>query len=1331
MLLLAVKVSFSQENTFYNYGLEEGLSQETVISLLKDSDGFIWIGTQDGLNRFDGNSFTIFTNNPNDSKSVIDNYINKLIEHQNKTIWIGTATKGVCYYNPELNSFTSIGSKKANCNDLAVDKNGTVYGSYLDFGLSAFDVKGKDVKETDIAFFKSYNIKITSLGISKNQTLYVGSKDGRLFTANTLSKPLHFDEIILNKKLNSINDIFVDDSKIWLCTSEGVYFYALQNKTFHYCAIEKFDLNKNEKFAVNHISKINQTYYFSTDNGLFKLNNFDENEANFTSCTIYKGDRNKPNTITSTRVYTTLIDSDKLFIGTNKLDVKSLQTKVFKTINTLSEKSLNNDHVYSIFKDENYLFIGTRAGLNCIDNDGNVFLISKENTNQKLANNVIRGINKDKNNNLWLTTTKGVSILNLTNFNPKQPAIKSIYYDEKNPKSLRFDNTRSTFVDHNNAVWVCTYGGGLSRFTGNLEKNEITFQHYAHQDNANSISSDYVFNITQDKNKTYWIATENGLNKLEFSQNDYDRPVFTNFFREETNKNSLNSNVILSTFIDNKQTLWVATQNGLHQYRSKNNSFKRFGKKEGLTNTFVYDILEDNKNNLWLSTNQGLFKFDKKTQSFTNYNTKDGIQSSEFNLGPKFKDSKTNTLYFGGINGFNYFNPSEVNQLDLEGKLIFTSLKTKGEEISPSVFPKIISQNITKASVITLTHDQFPCYLTFSELDFRETKNNQFVYKLLPNNDTWNELNDTKEIQLLDLSKGNYTLLVQGKTRNKLWGKAPLEIQLCILPPWYKSNMAYIIYGLIAFGLLFLFYKIQIQRKLEFQEANRLRELNAVRNKLYTNITHEFRTPITVILGMAQVVKEKLKKTDLETNQSLEMIERNSNNLLNLVNQMLDLAKLEKGKLELNLIQDDIVWNLRYLTESFISFGQEKEVSIVFYNEDEEIIMDYDVNKIGQILTNLISNSIKFCESKDKIVVLVSRDAQKNLLILKVKDSGKGISEENLPFIFDRFYQVENAQNEGTGIGLALTKELVELMKGTILVESNLQKGTVFTIKLPITNEAKIIKTNFDEASQKKNQKIILPKINLNPEASIALIVEDNPDVKAYINLCLENEYQLLNAENGQEGINMAMEHTPDIIISDIMMPIKNGFELCETLKQDIKTNHIPIILLTAKASQEDKISGLSIGADAYLTKPFNKEELLIRVSQLIELRKTLQKKYNLDANYVVDLQKSSDNKNDEFINEVIQTIHKNIEDPNFNAFYLARALHLSESQLYRKLKALTNTSTAIFIRKIRLLKAKQLLKTTSSSISEIAYATGFNDPSWFSKAFKEEFDISPSDIRN
>ncbi|MBC8883481.1 hypothetical protein H9X57_09040 [Flavobacterium piscinae] len=305
----------------------------------------------------------------------------------------------------------------------------------------------------------------------------------------------------------------------------------------------------------------------------------------------------------------------------------------------------------------------------------------------------------------------------------------------------------------------------------------------------------------------------------------------------------------------------MATQDGLHQYIHKNNSFKRFGKKEGLTNTFVYDILEDNANNLWLSTNQGLFKFNKKTELFTNYNTKDGIQSSEFNLGPKFKDSKTNTLYFGGINGFNFFNPNDVNQLDIEGKLIFTSLKIKGEEISPSVFPDIISQNITKASIITLKHNQFPCYISFSELDFRETKNNQFVYKLLPKNDTWNELNDTKEIQLLDLSKGNYTLLVQGKTRNKLWEKSPLEIQLRILPPWYKSNLAYIIYGLIAMGLLFLFYKIQIQRKLQFQEANRLRELNAVRNKLYTNITHEFRTPITVILGMAQVVKEKLKKT--------------------------------------------------------------------------------------------------------------------------------------------------------------------------------------------------------------------------------------------------------------------------------------------------------------------------------------------------------------------------------------------------------------------------------------------------------------------------------------
>ena len=1323
-------VSYAQENNFYHYGLEEGLSQETVITLLKDSSGFLWVGTQDGLNRFDGDSFTTYKTVQEDALSIVDNYITVLLEHSNKTIWIGTATNGICYYDPELNTFHAIGQKKQRCSSIVQDKHGTVYATYVDTGLSIFSLKDNTVLEKDVEFFKSSNLKLTTLSIS-NQTLFIGTKDGRLFTSNLEENNFSVNEIVFNKNLGSINTLFIEDSKIWLGTSTGLFIYSLETNKLVACDIGTFNTNLSEKLTINDIDKSGDLYYVSTDNGLFELSNFDNTTLNFKTCRFYKGDSNNLNSITSSRVYTVLTDTNKVFIGTNKLDVKPIGEKVFKTINSQSESALNNNHIYSIFKDENYLFVGTRAGLNCIDNNGKVTIITKENTNQKLAYNVIRGLNKDKDNNLWLATTKGVSVIDLNQFNPNKPKIKSIYFDEANPSSLPFNNTRSIYVDHNNKIWICTSGGGLSRFTGDLKTNNFTFQNYKHEANKNALSSDLVFSITQDEAHNYWIATENGLNQLHFNNNDYNQPVFKVYYRDNDTPNSLNNNTILSTFHDKNKTLWVASQDGLHKFNKASNTFTYYGKNEGLTNTFVYGLLEDDHNNLWLTTNSGIFKFNKDSQTFTNFNTKDGVQSSEFNLGPIFKDEQTNTFYFGGVNGFNYFNPDDVDKLDVEGHLIFTSLKIKGKEISPKKSPNIISQNIIKASEINLKYNEFPSAISFSELDFRKTKNNQFVYKLLPNNNNWNELNDTKEIQLLDLQKGNYTLLVQGKTRNKLWQSKPLQIKLNVLPPWYKSNFAYVLYTLLAFGLFFLFYRFQIQRKLADQEASRLRELNGLRNKLYTNITHEFRTPITVISGMAQNLKEKLQNTTPEINTSLEMIERNSGNLLNLVNQMLDLAKLEKGKLDLNLKQNDIISHIRYLTESFMSYAQEKNISLIFYNEDETILMDYDADKITQIISNLLSNAIKFCDDNSKIIVHASKDHKNEQLLLKVKDTGKGISSENLPFIFDRFYQAEQSNSEGSGIGLAFTKELVNLMQGDITVESKLNIGTTFSINLPITNTTEIVKSSIKVPLIKPTKKATVNTIDETSNSPIALVVEDNQDVAAYINLCLQDAYQIINAPNGEEGINLAIEHTPDIIVSDIMMPKKNGFELCETLKQDIKTNHIPIILLTAKASQQDKISGLSIGADAYLTKPFNKEELLIRITQLIALRKTLQLKYKLDTNFSLEPQKTTGNVNDDFINNVIQTINKNIEDSNFNAFYLARALHLSESQLYRKLKALTDTSTAIYIRKIRLLKAKQLLQNPELTVSEIAYATGFNDPSWFSKAFKEEFDIAPSDIRN
>lgn len=551
----------------------------------------------------------------------------------------------------------------------------------------------------------------------------------------------------------------------------------------------------------------------------------------------------------------------------------------------------------------------------------------------------------------------------------------------------------------------------------------------------------------------------------------------------------------------------------------------------------------------------------------------------------------------------------------------------------------------------------------------------------------------------------------------------------------------------LIIGLIVLIFAAAMYSRLRFVRKsrailniakNRAEKSEQTKNTLYTNITHEFRTPLTVIQGMAESAKSNIENKQYNAvGKSLDMIGRNGKKLLRLINEMLDLAKLESGNMDLKLQQADIIPFVKYLSESFHSLASKKEINLIVYSEVDSLTMDFDANKLASIISNLLSNAIKFTPALGKIIVHLSEIQNNNnhLFIIKVKDTGLGLLEEHKANIFNRFYQVDDSSSraqEGTGIGLALTKELVELLGGTIEVESTLKKGSTFIVQLPVTTNASqvkeiefnkeglIIPSSSSEDVQHQNSESDLP---------LVLIIEDNVDVAFYLQSCLTERYNTLHANNGSIGIEMAYNNIPDIIISDVMMPEKDGFEVCKTLKSDQRTSHIPIILLTAKASEDDKIEGLEQGADAYLTKPFNKTELFIRLEKLIALRKNLVEKYS-DSSFKSLQTETINDLEAQFLNKVITCIEKNIDNTDFKITFLARDLGLSESQLYRKLKALTNTSTAIFIRSVRLQKAKELLLKKEFNISDVCYKVGFTDPSYFSRVFKDEFGCTPSEIQ-
>lgn len=534
--------------------------------------------------------------------------------------------------------------------------------------------------------------------------------------------------------------------------------------------------------------------------------------------------------------------------------------------------------------------------------------------------------------------------------------------------------------------------------------------------------------------------------------------------------------------------------------------------------------------------------------------------------------------------------------------------------------------------------------------------------------------------------------------------------------------------------------KAKTALKLKTLEMAHERELGMVRNRFFTQITHEFRTPLTVILGMADNLKSGLKNLEpANIKNSLEIIKRNGHSLLRMINDLLDISKLESGNMEVHYTHADVIAFVKYVCESFKSLAQESKIKLLVHNSVTTLFMDFDPDKLSSVISNLLSNAIKFTPEGGKIDVFLSLGKKGNgdYLTISVSDSGIGIPEKSLPHIFDRFYQAENAslsRSDGTGIGLALTKEFVQLVNGTITVKSEPGEGSQFNIEIPITHKAKkitidnLIKEN-DMVPIEKGGAIVEVIPEANAELPLALVIEDNPDVAQYIQKCLLGKYGVLYAIDGKQGVEMSFENMPDIIISDIMMPKMDGYEVCRILKNDQRTDHIPIVLLTAKATDEDRITGLSFGADAYLTKPFNKKELLTRIEQLVLLRKKMISKIEKQGVFNF-LEERKENVETKFLNKVLSIINEEISNYTLDSHYLAKKLNLSDSQTYRKLKAITGKSTAVFIRSVRLQKAKELILSTDKAISEIAYDVGFNDPSWFSRVFKDEFGFTPSSIQ-
>ena len=922
--------------------------------------------------------------------------------------------------------------------------------------------------------------------------------------------------------------------------------------------------------------------------------------------------------------------------------------------------------------------------------------------------------------------------------------------------------------DSKGNIWCPGLGGAFIRYhaaTGRIDSFTIN------TDAAKPVQPKAICTtLYEDKQGIYWIGTQEGFAKVLFSDNENALPQVKWYYTNSATRNSLNYNHV-SCFMDDPaepgKYLWICTKGGgLNRLNKTTGDFFHLTSKDGLPDDVVYGTLPDNEGNIWGSTNNGIFCLlahtnkDSSHWVFRNFSKAYGLQDDEFNTGAYAKLSNGN-LAFGGVNGLNIFNPKEILSARFTPNVFITSIMINNSPVTAGDKTGVLQNTIETTPGITLNYLQDILTLEFSSLDFTASSQNKYRYQLMGIDKDWVESGARRTATYLHLPPGKYIFKVQGSNSQGIWSDKIAELQITVLPPWWRSWWACLFYALLlGFGIRAWFRfsvnraRLQSQLNFEIREAKRVKELDSVKTQLYTNITHEFRTPLTVILGMAQQIKSN-PAAHLEN--GMDMIIRNGQSLLNLVNEMLDLSKLETGKMSLQPVNGDILNFLRYIVESFHSLAESQQKQLHFLADIDVLYTSYDPEKIRQIITNLLSNALKFTPEKGNIYISLSEmtapdDGERAAFVIKVKDTGMGIPETELEHIFDRFYQLDNSHTrkaEGTGIGLALTKELVRLMEGEITVKSpptGANKGTEFTVTLPLKKIAAVeensIYSTAAEALQQKINGIAIPVETTadekqSKEKPLILLVEDNADVVAYTASCLP-DYRLAVGKDGKEGFEIAKEIIPDLIITDVMMPFVDGFELCKLLRSDEHTSHIPIIMLTAKADIESKLEGLQQGADAYLEKPFHPEELLLRIKKLLEQRQNLQqfylKKAGLGNNGIpvaaMPVEINGIRAEDGFVKKVRETIEEHLTDTSFTVEQLCKLVFMSHSQLHRKLDALTGCSPNKFIRMIRLNKARELLKNSSGSIASIALDCGYNDPGYFGRIFKQEYQLTPHEWR-
>ncbi|MDD2476302.1 MAG: two-component regulator propeller domain-containing protein [Dysgonamonadaceae bacterium] len=1316
LLFNIIAVGFSSPSfQFRHFNINNGLSQNTVFSIYQDTQGFMWFGTKDGLNRFDGESFKIFR--MSSENELKDNVFRSIVQDRDDRIWLGT-DDGVYIYNPQFESFDFFNLKTSENDSISglishmiIDTDGDVWISALEKGVFMYDY------ETKLLDF--YAIEITK-GDLKGVTLC--EDNGKGVWVLPYSRPINqidkkrkkISEFRLKSnnsilyQTGEINKVIADGNNLLIGTSQlGLISIDVLNKSYN--NILSLDRNGNAIF-IRDILKIDNNVWIASETGLYFYNLYTGDLKNLSYNTSFS------NSVSDNAIYSLCEDSEggvwigSYFGGVDYLPNKGTYFQNYYPV--ANEKSLSGLRVREFcMADESNIWIGTEDnGLNLFNFETSTFA-GVHNSLKNLYSN-IHALYQD-DDFLWI----GVFSKGLYRYNLKDKTLKT-YRKTDSENSLIENSVFSIFKDTHNILWIETISG-----LNTYDYENDDFKQINHLDGV------FIQDIMEDSDGNIWFATFlKGLYRLDPKTQNW-----TNFIHNSSNPNSLPYNKVTSVYEDKKKRIWITTEGGgFCQFNKKDESFTVIDCSSGLFNNVVYQVLEDDESNLWLSTNSGLIKYSPENGVMHNFTIHDGLKTNQFNYKSSLK-TNDGTLYFGSIDGFVRFNPSSFIESNFVSPIVFTQLLINNfpEEISNGRTP--LNKSIQHTDKLKLNHNQNSLSIKYAVLSFSENKNSGVLYKLEGYDKDWISVDNSRTISYSNLSSGKYTLLVTIPDTNQY-----KKLDIVIKPPFWFTLWAYVIYFLffvsvIVFTREYINIRDQKNQRQKLQVFEQESERNLYKSKIefFTNVAHEIRTPLSLIKApLDEVLRNKNASNDIRGD--LEIMSRNTDRLLGLTRQLLDFQKTESELYALDMEDYDIPQLVKDIVYLFTPLSKLKGISLDLENTDSSIIAKIDREAFTKIISNLISNALKYGEKLVSCEVSCFEIDNESFVEFLIKNDGSLIPESFQESIFKPFIQISKNKNEtfsGTGIGLALSKSLTTLMNGKINYKV-LDGLNVFSVSFPAEKKG----VNLLEKSEALTDCDLTNGLNNNKKRTkqslSVLIVEDDNDLNEFLKRCLSDKYRVLQASDGEQALEVIKAENVNIIVSDIMMPIVDGYELIEKVKSNIETSHIPVILLTAKTNNKAKIEGYVKGADMYIDKPFSIEVLQAQIANLLESRETLRESF-MNNPFIGAVTVAVTQSDVAFINKLNVIIQDNISDSAFNVEDMAEQFNMSRASFYRKIRGVLDLTPNEYIRIERLKKGAQLLKERNYKVNEICYMIGFNSPSYFAKCFQQQFGVLPKDFQD